>query len=64
MTFAHQLLGHHQTNLLGIYNIKISIGDDNVIYKWNTNTNQATKFMDLDNYAVDLDWIPMTKGSS
>ncbi len=34
------------------------------MYKWNTNTNQATKFMDLENYPVDLDWIPMTKGSS
>jgi len=34
------------------------------MYKWNTNTNQATKWMDLDSFAIDHDWVAHTKGSS
>ena len=39
-----------------------SISDDNTIMKWDINTNQATKFMELDNYSTDIDWLPITKG--
>jgi intraflagellar transport protein 80 len=42
----------------------ISIGEDNVVYRWNSNTNQATKWMDLEGYVVDHDWVPYSKGSS
>ena len=42
----------------------LSISEDNTILKWNTNTNQATKWMDLDSFAVDHDWVPINKGSS
>ena len=41
-----------------------SIGDDNVIYRWNANSGQATKWMELDTYAIDHDWMPLTKGNS
>ena len=41
-----------------------SIGDDNVIYKWNVNTGQSSKWLELDSYAVDHDWMPFSKGSS
>jgi intraflagellar transport protein 80 len=34
------------------------------MYRWNVNTSQATKFMDLENPAMDIDWAPMTKGAS
>ncbi len=34
------------------------------MYKWNVNTNQATKFMDLENFSTDIDWAPMVKGAS
>jgi len=40
------------------------LGEDNVIYKWNVNTNENIKFMDLDSYAVDHDWVPLVKGVS
>ena len=42
----------------------LSIGDDNIIYKWNANTGQSTKWMELDSYAVDHDWMPFSRGSS
>lgn len=42
----------------------LSIGDDNVIYKWNVNTGQASKWLDLDSYAIDHDWMPFSKGTS
>ena len=41
-----------------------SIGEDNSILKWNINTNQANKWLDLDSYAVDHDWVPNNKGAS
>ena len=34
------------------------------MYKWNSNSAQGTKFMDLESYAVDHDWIPYSKGTS
>jgi WD40 repeat protein len=42
----------------------LSIGDDNVIYKWNVNTGQSSKWLDLDSYAIDHDWMPFSRGSS
>lgn len=42
----------------------LSIGDDNVINRWNVNTGQTTKWLDLDTYAVDHDWMPFSKGAS
>jgi intraflagellar transport protein 80 len=42
----------------------VSIGDDNVIYRWNVNTGQTTKWLELDSYAVDHDWMPFSKGAS
>jgi intraflagellar transport protein 80 len=51
----------------GTYQVPISllsIGDDNVIYRWNANSGQATKWMELDTYAIDHDWMPLTKGNS
>lgn len=42
----------------------LSISEDNTILKWNTNTNQASKWLDLDSFAVDHDWISNSKGSS
>lgn len=41
-----------------------SIGDDNVVYKWNANTGQASKWIDLDSYAIDHDWMPFSRGTS
>lgn len=41
-----------------------SVGEDNVIYKWNVNTNEGAKWIELDSYAGDHDWIPQSKGSS
>jgi len=38
-----------------INNEVYSISDDNCIYKWNISTNQATKFLDLENYPTDID---------
>ena len=49
----------HQVSLL-----TLSIGDDNVVYKWNVNTAQSTKWLDLDSYAIDHDWMPFSRGSS
>ena len=34
------------------------------MYKWNTNSNQAAKWMDLDGLAVDHDWVASSKGAS
>lgn len=42
----------------------VSVGDDNVIYRWNVNTGQTTKWLELDSYAVDHDWMPFSKGAS
>lgn len=47
-----------------VFTYSFSIGDDNVIYKWNVNTGQSQKWIDLDSYAVDHDWMPFSKGSS
>ena len=44
--------------------MSLSISEDNTILKWNTNTNQATKWLDLDSFAVDHDWVPINKGIS
>jgi intraflagellar transport protein 80 len=44
--------------------LRRSIGDDNVIYRWNANSNQATRWLELDSYAVDHDWMPFSKGAS
>lgn len=33
------------------------------MYKWNTVTSQAIKFLELDSYATDHDWISSAKGS-
>ena len=41
-----------------------SIGDDNIMYKWNTVNNQASKYLELDSYVIDHDWISHSKGSS
>ena len=41
-----------------------SIGDDNIMYKWNTVNNQASKYIELDSYVIDHDWISHSKGSS
>lgn len=41
-----------------------SLGEDNVVYRWNASSGQATKWMDLDSPAVDHDWIPYSKGAS
>lgn len=41
-----------------------SIGDDNVIYKWSANSGQATKWLELDSYAIDHDWMPINRGTS
>jgi intraflagellar transport protein 80 len=43
---------------------RFSIGEDNVMYRWNVSTAQATKFMDLENSGMDIDWAPMAKGTS
>jgi hypothetical protein len=43
---------------------KFSIGDDNVMYKWNTNNSTASQLMQLDAFSVDHDWVPSNKGSS
>ena len=32
--------------------------------RWNINTKEAAKFMDLEGPGMDLDWTPMTKGVS
>ena len=47
-----------------VFTLLSSIGDDNVIYKWNVNTGQSSKWMELDSFAVDHDWMPFSKGSS
>ena len=47
-----------------VYPSLFSIGDDNIIYKWNVNTGQSAKWMELDSFAVDHDWMPFSKGSS
>jgi len=49
----------HQVCLL-----PLSIGDDNIIYKWNVNTGQSSKWLDLDSYAIDHDWMPFSRGTS
>jgi hypothetical protein len=51
-------------SLQGIFYNSFSIGDDNIVYKWNITTNQTTKFMELDAFSTDHDWVPHTKGSS
>jgi intraflagellar transport protein 80 len=53
----HQLT--HQVPILH----NTSIGDDNIMYRWNTVTSQATKFLELDSFATDHDWITSAKGS-
>lgn len=35
-----------------------------MIYRWNVNTGQTTKWLELDTYAVDHDWMPFSKGAS
>jgi intraflagellar transport protein 80 len=57
-------LGAPQMNLPGIFHSNCSIGDDNIIYKWNINTNQTAKLMELDSFSTDHDWVPHSKGSS
>lgn len=32
--------------------------------KWNVNTGTGTKWLELDSYAIDHDWMPFTKGVS
>lgn len=54
----------HPMNLRGITFFYFSVGEDNIVYKWNTNTNEAAKFIDLDNFATDHDWTPQSKGTS
>lgn len=63
---VHQFLGHHLMKLLGNFSFdnKFSIGDDNVMYKWNTNNSTASQLMQLDAFSVDHDWVPSNKGSS
>lgn len=34
------------------------------MYKWNVNTVQTTKMLDLEVPAIDIDWAPMAKGTS
>lgn len=62
--YALQFLGVRQMMLQGILFYKCSLGEDNAIYKWNVNTNDSSKWMDLDSYAGDHDWIPLVKGVS
>lgn len=38
------------------------MSDDNIIYKWDSNSTTATKFLELDKFATDLDWLHMAKG--
>ena len=35
-----------------------------MINKWNVNTGQSTKWLDLESYAIDHDWMPFSKGAS
>ena len=62
--FALQYPGSPPTNSPGIFSTQLSLSEDNSILKWNTNTNQATKWLDLDSFAVDHDWVPISKGVS
>lgn len=41
-----------------------SIGDDNVMYRWNTNNTEASKFMEIEGLATEHDWISHSKSSS
>lgn len=62
--FVLLFLGVPPMKSQGILINNFSLGEDNVIYKWNVNTNENTKWMDLDSYAGDHDWIPLVKGVS
>ena len=61
---ARRSAGARPPNSPGTFGSSLSIGEDNIIYKWNTNTNQNTKWLDLETYATDHDWTPQTKGTS
>jgi intraflagellar transport protein 80 len=64
MTCALRWHGRPRMNSPGNAVRRFSIGEDNVMYRWNVSTAQATKFMDLENSGMDIDWAPMAKGTS
>ena len=41
-----------------------SIGDDNKMFRWNSNSGEAIAWPDFDSHPIDHDWMPFNKGTS
>jgi WD40 repeat protein len=41
-----------------------SLGDDKIIYSWDTNGELVSKFVDLDTYCTAIEWGPYLKSGN